>query len=107
VGSNDGDVDVGVEGVHVDMSVGARHAQVPLRREDGGAEARGSAHSAGGPGGNAAGTRRRQATTQGRRDRIAYAAGQVQRVREEETGTGDEDEGMRGETRPSWQGRIS
>ena len=29
----------GVEGVHVDLSVGPRNAQVPLRGEDGGAEA--------------------------------------------------------------------
>ena len=29
----------GVEGLHVDLSVGSRNAQVPLRGEDGGAEA--------------------------------------------------------------------
>ena len=97
----------GVEGVHVDLSVGPRDAQVPLRRQDGGAEARGAASRPGGPGRDPAGPRRRQAASARRRERTACPADQVQRLRQEEAGPRDQDEGVRGETGARRQGSLS
>jgi len=90
---------VGVKSVYINLPVGARNAQVSFCRKGSGTKARGTAYCPGGPRRDTANTWRRQTATQGRGERTSDPAGQVQRVCQEETGTGDENQGVWGQAR--------
>ena len=77
-------VSSGVEGVHVDLPVGARDAQVPLCGARRGAEARDAAHRTAKPGGDAARAARRQEPAARRGAGHRDAAGEVRRLRTQE-----------------------
>ena len=84
----------GVEGVHVDLPVGARHVQVQHRGEDGGAEARAPARGAGGARDCAARPRREAPAAVRSGAGHRGAQGQVRGVHRQEGGARAQESGV-------------
>jgi len=74
----------GVQGVHVDLLVGARHVQVPLREQECGAEAGGAGARAGGACGEPEKAGGGQGEAEGSGGEAGHAAGQVRGLGAEE-----------------------
>ena len=70
--------------MHVDLLLGARHVQIPLREQVGGAEARSPSGRPRGAGREPKATRQRQGQAQGGRGEARHSAGQVRGLGAEE-----------------------